>query len=94
MNLVLALKAEYFRAIKEGTKLEEFRLRTPFWCKRLEGRSFGSVVLTLGYPSRYDKDRRIVRAWRGMREMSITHPHFGDEPVEVFAIDVSTGIDQ
>jgi hypothetical protein len=37
MKLTLALKAEYFEAIRDGTKTEEFRQVTPFWTKRLEG---------------------------------------------------------
>lgn len=88
MDLVLPLKAEYFNAVKAGTKPEEFRLRTPFWRKRLEGKTFERVVLTLGYPSRNDTERRLVLPWRGLRETTITHPHFGPEPVEVYAINV------
>lgn len=88
MDLTLPLNAEYFNAIKAGTKPEEFRLRTPFWRKRLEGRTFDRVVLTLGYPSRDDEARRLVLPWQGMRETTITHPHFGPEPVEVYAINV------
>ena len=87
--LNLPMKREYFDAIRNGTKLEEYRLCTPFWRKRLEGREFDSVVLTLGYPARDDRARRLVRAWRGFTIKTITHPHFGTEPVEVFAIDVS-----
>ena len=88
MDLVLPLKAEYFNAIKAGAKPEEFRLRSPFWRKRLEGKTFDRVVLTLGYPSRSDTERRIVLPWQGLRETTITHPHFGPEPVEVYAINV------
>lgn len=88
MDLVLPLKAEYFYAIKDGTKGEEFRLRTPYWRRRLEGKTFDRVVLTLGYPSRDDTERRLVLPWRGLREATITHPHFGTEPVEVYAINV------
>lgn len=87
-DLVLPLKAEYFNAIKAGTKPEEFRLCTPFWKKRLEGKTFARIVLTLGYPKADDAARRLVRPWRGYRITTITHPHFGPNPVEVFAIDV------
>ena len=87
-DLILPLKAEYFNAIKAGTKTEEFRLRTMYWTRRLHGRTFDRVVLMLGYPSRDDETRRLVVPWRGMRETTITHPHFGSEPVEVFAIQV------
>lgn len=88
-DLVLPLKAEYFNAIKGGSKVEEFRLVTPFWKKRLEGKSFGRVVLTLGYPKRDDTERRLVRDWRGFTVRTITHPHFGPDPVRVYAINVS-----
>lgn len=91
-TLTLPLKREYFEAIRDGTKLEEYRLCTPFWRKRLEGREFDSVVLTLGYPARDDHGRRLVRAWRGFTTKTITHPHFGPSPVQVFAIDVSEAV--
>lgn len=87
--LHLPLKAEYFNAIRDGTKPEEYRLCTPYWRKRLEGRVYDSIALTLGYPSAHDAGRRLVRPWRGYTVKTITHPHFGPEPVEVFAIRVN-----
>lgn len=88
MKLTLPLKAEYFNAIRDGSKPEEYRLVTPYWRKRLEGRSYDGIVLTLGYPAANDTSRRLEKPWRGFRQTTITHPHFGPEPVEVFAIDV------
>lgn len=85
-DLVLPLKREFFEQIKAGTKVEEFRLQTAYWRKRLEGKTFDQVVLTLGYPAREDVARRLVMPWRGYRECVITHPFFGPEPVAVFAI--------
>lgn len=87
--LHLPLKREYFEAIKAGTKTEEYRLCTQYWSMRLI-RPYDQIVLTLGYPARDDHARRIVRPWRGYTIKTITHPHFGPEPVEVFAIDVRT----
>ena len=89
-TLHLPLKREYFDAIQAGAKAEEYRLCTPHWRKRLEGREFDQVVLTLGYPARADQARRLVRAWRGYTiKENFVHPHFGPDPVTVFAIDVS-----
>ncbi|WP_186139374.1 ASCH domain-containing protein [Burkholderia gladioli] len=88
-DLILPLKAEYFHAIRDGSKVEEFRLCTPYWRKRLVGRAYRNVVLTLGYPRADDADRRLVRPWRGYEIKTITHPHFGPEPVTVFAIGVA-----
>jgi hypothetical protein len=88
-TLQLALKGCYFDEIRDGTKVEEFRLITPYWVKRLEGRDYGQIILTKGYPKADDQSRRLVRPWRGMRRTTITHPHFGAEPVEVFAIRVN-----
>jgi ASC-1-like (ASCH) protein len=88
-TLQLALKAEYFHAIQSGTKTEEYRLVNTFWAKRLQGKTFDRVVLTLGYPSRRDHTRRIVKPWRGVKQTEILHPFFGSKPVKVFAIDVS-----
>lgn len=87
--LNLALKSEYFDAIRDGSKTEEFRLVTPYWRRRLEGRWFAEVHLTKGYPKREDRERHLSRQWKGYRRTTITHPHFGPNPVEVYAIDVS-----
>jgi hypothetical protein len=89
-NLILPLKAEYFHAIQSGEKVEEYRQMTDFWRKRIEGKTFDRIVLTLGYPKADDASRRIVRPWRGYEIKTITHPHFGNVPTPVFAIDVST----
>lgn len=88
-DLTLPLKAEYFDAINDGTKLEEYRLTTPFWRKRVEGKTFDRIILTRGYPKASDSARRLVRPWLGYRVATITHPHFGPAPAEVFAINVS-----
>jgi hypothetical protein len=87
-TLHLNLKAEYFDAIAAGTKVFEFRLATPYWRKRLEGRTFDAIELAKGYPARDDATRRLRRPWRGFEVQTITHPHFGNDPVEVFAIRV------
>ncbi len=87
--LFLPLKAEFFNAIKSGSKTEEYRLRNAYWRRRLEGREFAQVVLTLGYPARDDSARRLVLPWRGMRVTTIQHPLFGAVPVEVYAIKVT-----
>lgn len=70
-DLHLALKGEYFDAIKAGTKIEEFRLLNAYWRRRLVARDYDLLVLMRGY---------VVK--------TITHPHFGPEPVEVFALNV------
>lgn len=94
MKLQLALKAEYFDAIRDGAKTEEYRLANDYWSKRLHNMwgaklSFDGIVLTKGYPKRDDAERRIELPWLGFVRKTITHPHFGPNPVEVFAIDVS-----
>ena len=91
MKLQLALKAEYFRAIRDGTKTEEYRLVTDYWTRRLRvpADHYESIVLTEGYPKRGDPERTLELPWRGYTRKTITHPHFGPDPVEVFAIDVA-----
>ncbi len=85
-NLVLHLKKEYFEQIKAGEKLEEYRLVTEYWKKRLEGRNYGQIILLCGYPKRGDEANKITRPWRGFEVKTICHKHFGDAPVNVFAI--------
>lgn len=91
-DLIIPLKGVYFDQIASGEKVSEFRLRTDYWRKRLEGRSYRHVVLTRGYPKGggVEGQTRLTRAWRGFAETVLTHEHFGPAPVEVFAIDVAT----
>jgi len=90
-TLHLSLKREYFEAIRDGSKTEEYRLCTPYWQKRLAS-PFGlydRIVLTLGYPARDDHSRRLERPFEGYTIKTITHPHFGPDPVTVYAIKVN-----
>lgn len=88
-DLILPLKGEYFDDIAAGRKPDEFRLANDYWRKRLVGREYARIVLTRGYPKRDDHSRRLIRPWRGYVMRTITHPHFGVAPVEVFAINVA-----
>jgi len=88
-TLTIPIKREYFEQIRAGLKPEEFRLVTPYWRKRLEGRTYDLIVLTMGYPKAGDVDRRLARKFGGVCIKTITHLHFGTDPVEVYAIDVS-----
>lgn len=85
-DLVLHVKRVYFEQIASGQKREEYRRATPYWQKRLEGREYERVVICLGYPKRDDTSRRLVFPWRGVERKVITHPFFGDEPVDVYAV--------
>lgn len=86
MNLVLHLKFEYYDQIERGEKLEEYRLASK-WEKRIVGKNFDNVVLWRGYQS----GKFMVLPWRGYTRKTITHPHFGNGPVDVFAINVQAG---
>lgn len=88
MKLQLALKGEYFDAIQSGEKTEEYRLATDYWKKRLVGRHYDSIILTRGYPKRSDESRRMEFQFQRPKLKTITHPHFGPDPVQVFAIPV------
>lgn len=88
-TLTLPIKREYFEQIRSGEKREEYRLIMPYWRKRLEGRCYSRIVLTMGYPKRNDAARRIERPWSGYEIKTIAHPHFGPDPVLVFAIRVN-----
>jgi hypothetical protein len=89
--LTIPVKGEYFDQIAAGDKLYEYRLMTPYWVKRLKREPFSTVVLTRGYPKAGGVEgvTRLTREWRYCAVRTITHPHFGPDPVNVFAIDVS-----
>lgn len=92
-TLTLPLKGIYFDEIRAGTKWLEYRLRTPYWEKRMASSlTFSHIVLTKGYPAKDDAARRMELPWRGYMDATITHPHFGPKPVKVFAIIVGEPI--
>jgi hypothetical protein len=85
-TLRLSLKTQYFNEIKAGTKTEEYRLCTPFWKKRIEGKRFDCVEIRLGYPKNGDESKIVRFAWDGYVNREIIHPHFGNKLVKVYAI--------
>ena len=87
--LHLNLKGEYFSQVKAGTKPKEYRLCTPYWAKRLIDRQYDGILVKHAYPRAGDKDKIVERPWLGFTVETITHKHFGANPVEVFAIQVN-----
>lgn len=90
-NLQLAVNGEYFDQMKRGEKTEEYRLYNEYWEKRFSrsmSDGFDRLIITRGYPKKEDSSRRIDIPYRGFVIKTITHPHFGPEPVKVFAIKV------
>ena len=92
--LTIPVNGVYFDQIASGEKLEEYRLVTRYWMKRLKNRDYRRVVLTRGYPKGggIEGATRLTRAWAGFDIKRIQHEHFGADPVMVFAIDVSSRI--
>lgn len=88
-NLQLAVNGEYFDQMKSGEKTEEYRLVTSFWSKRILARNYDRLIITRGYPKRDDASKRIDVPYAGYEIKVITHPHFGPDPVKVFAIKVN-----
>jgi hypothetical protein len=87
--LRLNLKREYWEDVREGGKIYEFRLATPFWHKRLRGIRYDEIHLFLGYPKRGDESRVLKRKWRSAPAIvNMKHKEFGDDYVDVFCIDV------
>lgn len=85
-DLHLSVKGEYFEQLKAGTKPFEFRAKTAYWKKRIEGRTYDKIIITHGYPVRHDLRKRLTFQWLGYEEQTITHPHFNNVPTEVYAI--------
>lgn len=88
-TLQLAVKGEYFDAMLRGEKTEEYRLVNPYWGRRIFGKDYDRLVITRGYPKRDDASKRIDIPYDGYEIKVITHPHFGDKPVKVYAIKIN-----
>lgn len=92
--LTLHLKGEYFDQIKSGEKLFEYRLKNDYWTRRLIEKNglakpFRRIMLCRGYPAKGDQENRMIRPWFGLTVETITHPHFGTDPVGVYSIPVN-----
>lgn len=85
-DLILNVKTEYFNEIKSGEKTKEYRMVNYYWNRRLQGKKFNNVIIRLGYPKAGDGNRELIFPFRGYEIESITHKHFGEKPVEVYAI--------
>ena len=88
-DLQLAVNGEYFDAMKRGEKTEEYRLVNAYWGRRLFGRDYDRLIITRGYPRKDDDSRRLVMQYDGYEIKTITHKHFGPEPVKVSAIKIN-----
>ena len=86
--LHLVMKGVYFDQIRDGLKRDEYRLRSPYWRKRIEGKTFGRIDLSRGYAPKHCQDRHLSLTWRGYDVRMISHPQFGPHAVEVYAIRV------
>lgn len=87
-DLRIAVKREYFEAIKSGEKIDEFRLVNDYWKKRLFDKDYDTVTITLGYPKKGDKDREITSRYIGFTVECIQHKEWGYAEAVVFAIPV------
>lgn len=65
------------------------KLQSECMVKRIMFREYDRLIITKGYPKRDDSSRRIDVPYSGYEIKTITHPHFGDKPVKVFAIKVN-----
>lgn len=90
-NLQLAVKGEYFDAMICGEKTEEYCLCNDYWNKRIMFWEYDCLIITKGYLKRDDFSCRIDVLYDGYEIKTITHLHFGDKPVKVFAIKVNIG---
>ena len=83
------MKGKWWDQIASGEKTIELRLQTDYWRKRLIGRHYDEIHLWRGYPPASETDKLLKRKWRLVTPCTVLHEEFGDEPVDVFAIDVS-----
>lgn len=77
---------EYFDQCKAGTKKIEYRLRTAYWKSRVENPDLKRIEMRKGRSACKGDLRNLVFEWNGYTETIITHPLFGENPVEVYAI--------
>ena len=87
MKLHLHVKTEYFEAVKSGEKIFEYRLGNQYWTDRLFMRNYDGIVYYNAYKS--GAENRIEMPYNFWEMQTITHKHFGPDPVGVYAIRLS-----
>lgn len=83
-DLHFILTAKYYDEISRGEKTEEYR-ECEQWRKRIEGREYRNIVFHRGYTLTAQ-----AFPYRGYEIRTITHPHFGPDPVTVYVLPLST----
>jgi len=91
-DLHLNLKKQYFEEIRDGEKLEEYRVYNDYWKKRLVGREYQNIQIKSGYPKSTDTSRIVTRPYMGYEVKTITHEFFNNVPTKVFAIKVNLDV--
>ena len=71
--LHLNLHREFFAAIAAGTKRIEYRQRTPYWRRRLEGREYDVIQFRNGYATLAPV---MVVEYRGLRRYGKGSPGY------------------
>lgn len=81
--LHIHVKKKYWQQAKDKVKNKEYRLIKPYWIKRLK-KDYDLIYYWLGYTS-----KKLIFRYNGYVRTAIKHEEFGDEPVNVFAIDLT-----
>lgn len=89
MNLTLHLKKKWWDQIHSGKKKAEYRLATPYWKKRLEGRDYEHIILKLGYPKEDNDSRSMIFAWNGASLTNVISSEWNYESKRVYEIPLS-----
>lgn len=84
-TLFVTIKRTYFDQIASGEKKEEYRLQTDYWKTRLVNKNYDAIIFQAGYSKTAP---RMTVEYLGYGRKKITHPFFGNESVNVFAINL------
>ncbi|HCP1672097.1 TPA: IS3 family transposase [Escherichia coli] len=88
---VYGVRKVWRQLLREGIRVARCTVARLMAVKRIMLREYDRLIITKGYPKRDDSSRRIDVPYGGYEIKTITHPHFGDKPVKVFAIKVNIG---
>jgi hypothetical protein len=99
-DLILILKKRFYNEIKAGTKKWDYRIATPEWKSRLEGKDgeekgFNGILCKMGYPKKGDPEKELRRPWKGFIKMELEDKRFKrklrKELLEMFAKHIKKG---
>ena len=77
--LRIHVREKWFKQIRDGVKVLEYRLKTPYWFARLVSRDYTEIHILHGYPKRDETLKRLRFKWEGYAETEVESEEWNNQ---------------